>query len=84
MTIGSMPSGTFVGQTALVCTPTVIESDAGNGGGGITATFTDSAGLTQEAPYTFSVVQNLTPTAVGIDPTSVVTTPQPTPTNPGP
>ncbi len=72
------------GHPQLVCTPLVIQSDPGNGGGSISAQLSDSAGLPLFQAYLFDVVQNLTPTSFGLDLTSVSTAPQATPTAPGP
>lgn len=92
MAIGVVPAtnddGTpnpHAGGASLECTPLVIESDAGNGGGSIEALVTDTAGLPKFQAYLFDVVQNLTPTTVGLDlGNGVTTTSQPPPSAPGP
>jgi hypothetical protein len=78
-TIGTMP-GTSNPSVHLVCA--VLESDAGNNGGGIGLALTDSAGLPIAAATSgalFDIVQDVTPVAEGIDFTGVAATPNPTP-----
>ena len=87
MVVSTLPSpiGPYpAGFPAAQLTPMVVESDAANGGGGITMTITDTAGLAEEAAYTFSVVQDTAPTKVGLDTLNILTVPQALPTNPGP
>jgi hypothetical protein len=87
MSIGTMPAsaGPVAGEPSLDCAPGVILSDATNGGGGITATLSDTAGLPMAGgPLTFSVVDSLAPTSIGALLTTVATTPQPRPTATGP
>jgi hypothetical protein len=92
MAIGVVPAlnddGTpnpHAGGPSVECTPMVILSDASNGGGSIEAVVSDSAGLAKFQTYLFDVVQNLTPTTIGLDLGSgVTTTSQPVPTAPGP
>lgn len=87
MTIGALPAalGAYpAGAVALELTPLVVESDSGNGGGSISAQLTDSAGLPMTMPYLFDVVQDLSPSTVGLDTTAIATTPQAVPTAPGP
>lgn len=72
---------------ALSLTPMVAESDAGNNGGGIGLTLTDTAGLTEDTATSgllFDIVMNVAPTTEGVDITQVVTQSQPVPTAPGP
>jgi hypothetical protein len=87
MAVGALaaPAGPYpAGTPTLDLTPLVAESDAGNGGGGIAANLTDTAGLPMSMPYLFDIVKDLTPGSLGLDTTVIVTTPQPTPTAPGP
>lgn len=72
---------------AAVLTPQVVESDAGNSGGGIGFTLKDTAGLMEDSTGTakFDIVNPaLTPTQFGLNFPGVTTTSQATPTNPGP
>lgn len=73
---------------AISLTPVVVESDAGNGGGGIGIVLTDSAGLTEDTATTgllFDIVNPaIVPTTEGLDTTNFVTQSQATPTAPGP
>jgi hypothetical protein len=87
MAIGALPtaSGAYpAGAPALVLTPLVVESDSANSGGSISAQLTDTAGLPMTMAYLFDIVQDLSPTNVGLDTTVIETTPQPVPTAPGP
>jgi hypothetical protein len=82
--IGVMPGTT---NAAVILTPLVLESDAGNSGGGIGLTITDTAGLpitTGTTAALFDIVVDATPAAEGLDLTNVVSTPQTAPVAPGP
>jgi len=74
---------------AVSLTPLVVESDAGNSGGGISITLTDSAGLAEDSAsqnVMFDIVVPPPGPAMteGFDLTGVVSQPQATPTAPGP
>lgn len=81
-----MPAGsTNAGAPAISLTPLVVESDAGNSGGSIGLTLTDTAGLPMSTPgYVFDIVVNLSPATVGLDTTDTATVTQAIPTAPGP
>lgn len=82
--IGVMPG---TSNPAVILTPMVLESDAGNNGGGIGLTLTDSAGLPISSATTaalFDITVDTTPTQEGLDLTNVASTPQTAPTAPGP
>ena len=70
--IGTMPSGPMAGAVALILTPLVKLAP------GLTATITDSAGLTLYV-LTFDIVADLTPKAISLDVVDAVLTPQPVP-----
>ena len=75
--------------TGVVLTPMVVESDAGNSGGGISIVLTDSAGLTEDSAtqnILFDIVVPPPGPAVteGLDLTNVTMASQPTPSAPGP
>lgn len=83
--VGVMPSDApHPGEPAVVLTPMVMESDAGNSGGNIGLTITDSAGLVQTMTKSFDIVPDLAAVSVGLDTTDSATQSQPTPTAPGP
>jgi hypothetical protein len=72
---------------AVSVTPLVMESDAGNSGGGIGLVMTDTAGLTEDTATSgllFDIVMDVAPATEGVDITGVVMQSQPVPTAPGP
>ena len=73
---------------AVSATPMVVESDAGNSGGGIGMVLTDTAGLTEDTATSgvlFDIVQTVAPPATeGVDITQVVMQSQSVPIAPGP
>jgi hypothetical protein len=77
------------GNPAIVMTPLVVESDAGNSGGSISIVLTDSAGdqedtATQGLLFDIILPPPGPPVAVGMDLTNIAVGTQPTPTAPGP
>jgi hypothetical protein len=75
------------GAPAVSASPTVLESDAGNAGGGIGLVLTDSAGLPMtpaSATELFDVVPDVAAVSVGVNNSVTATTPQTPPTAPGP
>ena len=84
MTVEPMPSGPSAGKPSVHVVPTVQLSDASNGGGGISCTLSDTAGLPMPIIVTFSIGPNPTPTSLALDTATVVTTTQAVPTAPGP
>jgi hypothetical protein len=88
--VGAMPAGSpNPGAPAIVGTPMVVQSDAGNGGGGIGLTLTDTAGLaentvTSSALFDITVPPPGPATAEGVDFPGVFVVAQPTPAAPGP
>ena len=85
--VTTMP-GSSPPVVAISLTPMVVESDAGNGGGKIGISLTDSAGLVVDSAsqnVLFDIVNPaLVPTQFGINVGGVVTQSQATPTDPGP
>jgi hypothetical protein len=85
--MGVMPAGDpLAGQLAVVLTPLVLESDAGNAGGNISLVITDTAvpPLTQTVTKNFDIVPDVAAVRVGLDTTDSATTAQTAPTAPGP
>jgi hypothetical protein len=84
-TIGVMPpTATNPGAAAVVLTPLVLESDAGNAGGGISLVLTDSMGLPRFDTDLFDIVPDLAAVQVTLDNSLTDTTAQPAPAAPGP
>jgi hypothetical protein len=88
--MGAMPAGSpTVGAPAILGTPMVKQSDAGNGGGGIGLTLTDTSALAENATTSAALFDVIVPpagpaTMEGVDFPNVFTTTQPIPTAPGP
>ncbi len=84
MTVEPMPSGPSAGMPSVHVVPMVQLSDASNGGGGITCTLSDTAGLPMPVIVSFSIGPNTAPTSLALDTATVVTAAQAVPTAPGP
>jgi hypothetical protein len=88
--VGVMPTGSpTAGAAAVSATPMVVESDAGNSGGGISLVLTDTAGLTEDSATKGILFDIVVPppgpaATEGIDVTGEFAVSQTTPTSPGP
>jgi hypothetical protein len=88
--VGVMPAGApDAGDPAISMTPLVMESDAGNSGGGISVVLTDTAGLTEDSATKGDLFDIVVPppgpaATEGINIAAVFMVSQPTPTATGP
>ena len=89
-TVGVMPAGApNPGVPAVIGAALVVESDAGNGGGGIGLMLTDTSGLVENSTTSAALFDIVVPppgpaTQEGVDFANIFTASQPTPTAPGP